>query len=254
MSTFPDQFRLNGRTALVTGSGRGLGWEMAQGLAQAGARVLLHGRSAERLAPRIAELHKAGAAADALAFDMADRQSMAAAIAKAGPIDVLIHNVGERDRRAFLDIEPESFARLIDVDLTAAHALIRLLVPGMAERGWGRLILVTSIAGDLAVPNASSYVAAKGGLAALARALAVEFGAKGITSNALSPGFFATETNGPMIASANGEKHRERCPAKRWAKPHEIAGAAIFLASPAASYVNGHTLIVDGGVSATYLS
>ena len=254
MSTFPDQFRLNGRTALVTGSGRGLGWEMAQGLAQAGARVLLHGRDRTRLAPRLADLHKAGHVADALAFDMADRAAMKAAIAPAGAIDILIHNVGERDRRAFLDIEPEAFARLIDVDLTAAHALISLLVPGMAERGWGRLILVTSIAGDLAVPNASSYVTAKGGLAALARALAVEFGAKGITSNALSPGFFATETNEKMIASANGEKHRERCPAKRWAKPAEIAGAAIFLASPAASYVNGHTLVVDGGVSATYLA
>ncbi len=254
MSTFPDQFRLDGRTALVTGSGRGLGWEMAQGLAQAGARVLLHGRSAERLAPRAGELCSAGFAADVIAFDMADRKSMAAAVAKAGPIDVLIHNVGERDRRAFLDIEPEAFARLIDVDLTAAHALVSQLVPGMIERAWGRLIMVTSIAGDLAVPNASSYVAAKGGLAALTRALAVEFGAKGITSNALSPGFFATETNAPMIASVNGEKHRERCPAKRWAAPREIAGAAIFLASPAASYVNGHTLIVDGGVSATYLA
>jgi len=254
MSTFPDQFRLNGRTALVTGSARGLGWEMAQGLAQAGARVLLHGRNRERLAPRLAELHKVGHAADALAFDMADRAAMKTAITAAGAIDILIHNVGERDRRAFLEIEPEAFARLIDIDLTAAHALVSLLLPGMAERGWGRLILVTSIAGDLAVPNASSYVAAKGGLAALARALAVEFGAKGITSNALSPGFFATETNERMIASANGEKHRERCPAKRWASPAEIAGAAIFLASPAASYVNGHTLIVDGGVSATYLS
>ena len=254
MSTFPDQFRLNGRTALITGSGRGLGWAMAQGLAQAGARVLLHGRDRERLALRLQELRKAGHAADAMAFDMADRAAMKKQMAAAGPVDILIHNVGERDRRAFLEIEPEAFARLIDVDLTAAHALVSQVVPGMAERGWGRLILVTSIAGDLAVPNASSYVAAKGGLAALARALAVEFGAKGITSNALSPGFFATETNERMIASANGEKHRERCPAKRWADPQEIAGAAIFLASPAASYVNGHTLIVDGGVSATYLS
>ena len=237
MSTFPDQFRLDGRTALVTGSGRGLGWEMARALAEAGARVLLHGR-----------------AADAVAFDMADRPTMARALANTGPVDVLIHNVGERDRRPFDEIEPEDFARLIDVDLSAAHALIKLVVPGMVARGWGRLILVTSIAGDLAVPRASSYIAAKGGLAALARALAAELGAKGITANALSPGFFATETNEQMMASPMGERQRERCPAKRWARPEEIAGAALFLASPAASYVNGHTLVVDGGVSATYLA
>jgi gluconate 5-dehydrogenase len=254
MSTFPDQFRLDGRTALVTGSGRGLGWEMAQGLAQAGARVLLHGRSAERLEPRVGQLRAAGFAADAIAFDMADRKSMGAAMAKAGPIDVLIHNVGERDRRPFTETEPEAFARLVDVDLSAAHALVTQVVPGMIERGWGRLILVTSIAGDLAVPGASSYIAAKGGLAALARALAAELGDKGITSNALSPGFFGTETNEKLMASPQGQRQRERCPAKRWAEPAEIAGAAIFLASPAASYVNGHTLIVDGGVSATYLA
>jgi gluconate 5-dehydrogenase len=124
----------------------------------------------------------------------------------------------------------------------------------MIERRWGRLILVTSIVADLAVPGAVSYVAAKGGLAALTRALAAEFGAAGITSNSLSPGFFATETNARLIASPAGERQRERCPAKRWADPAEIAGAALFLASPAASYVNGHALVVDGGVSATYMS
>ena len=254
MSTFPDQFRLDGRTALVTGSARGLGWEMIQALAQAGARVLLHGRSVEQVRPRLDTLRRAGFAADALGFEMADRAAMRAEIAKAGPIDILIHNVGERDRRPFAEIEPEAFARLIDVDLVAAHALIKLVVPGMIERGWGRLILVPSIVADLAVPGASSYTAAKGGLSALARALAAELGAKGITSNALSPGFFATETNAKLIASPHGEAQRERCPAKRWADPSEIAGAALFLASPAASYVNGHTLTVDGGVSATYLA
>ncbi len=254
MSTFPDQFRLDGRTALVTGSARGLGWEIIQALAQAGARVLLHGRSVERVAPQLEILRRAGFAADALGFEMADRAAMHAEIAKAGPIDILIHNVGERDRRPFADIDPEAFARLIDVDLVAAHALVKLVVPGMIDRGWGRLILVTSIVADLAVPGASSYIAAKGGLSALARALAAELGAKGITSNALAPGFFATETNAQLIASPLGELQRERCPAKRWADPPEIAGAALFLASPAASYVNGHTLTVDGGVSATYLA
>ncbi|MGZ3341379.1 MAG: SDR family oxidoreductase [Reyranella sp.] len=254
MSTFPDRFRLDGRTALITGSGRGLGWEMAKGLAEAGAKVLLHGRSHERLAPRLGELATAGHAADTLCFDMADRTAMQVEVTRAGPIDILVHNVGERDRRPFAEIEPDAFARLIDVDLTAAHALVRLVVPGMIERGWGRLILMTSIVGNLAVPGASSYIAAKGGLSALAHALAAELGATGITSNALSPGFFATETNAPMTATPAGERLRERCPAKRWAEPWEIAGAAVFLASPAASYVNGHTLTVDGGVSATYLA
>ena len=241
MSTFPEKFRLDGRSALVTGSARGLGWEMAKALAEAGARILLHGRTRDRIAPRLEELRRAGAAADALAFEMRDRTAMAA-------------DVGERDRRPFADIAPDDFARLIDVDLNAAHALVKLVVPGMVERRWGRLILVTSIVADLAVPGAASYIAAKGGLSAFSRALAAEFGATGVTSNALSPGFFATETNAALIASPAGESQRLRCPAKRWADPSEIAGAALFLASPAASYVNGHTLTVDGGVSATYLA
>ena len=253
MTTFPDKFRLDGRTALITGSGRGLGWEMARGLAEAGARVLLHGRSHERLAPRLAELRAAGRATDGVVFEIADRTAMRLALAGAGPIDILIHNVGERDRRPFAEIESADFARLVDTDLSAGQALIRLLVPGMVERGWGRLILVTSIAATLAAPGASSYIAAKAGLEALCRALAAELGDKGITSNAISPGFFATETNEALIASSAGERMRLRCPAKRWADPAEIAGAAIFLASPAAGYVNGHTLTVDGGVTATYM-
>src|SRR5260370_15765931 len=107
-------------------------------------------------------------------------------------------------------MEPEAFARLIDVALSAAHALVTQVVPGMIARGWGRLILVTSIAGDLAVPGAASYIAAKGGLAALARALAAELGDKGITSNALSPGFFATATNPKLIASPHAPRPRQR--------------------------------------------
>ena len=128
MSIFPDRFRLDGRTALITGSGRGLGWEMAKALAEAGARILLHGRSRERLGPRLDDLKTAGYAAGGLCFDMADRASMRAEVSKAGAIDILIHNVGERDRRPLADIEPQDFARLVDVDLSAAHALIKLVV------------------------------------------------------------------------------------------------------------------------------
>ncbi len=248
-TTFPDKFRLDGRTALVTGSGRGLGWAMAKGLAEAGARVLLHGRSLDNLAPRLAELPGSGA----VVFDMADRSAMRTAIAEAPPIDILIHNVGARDRRSYAEIDAEDFAHLVDLDLNAAYALTKLVTPHMQAQGWGRLIMVTSIVAELASPVGISYGAAKGGLATLTRGLAASLGATGITSNALSPGFFATETNAGTIASPAGERMRERCPAKRWADPAEIAGAAIFLASPAASYVNGHTLTVDGGVSATYM-
>jgi gluconate 5-dehydrogenase len=254
VSTFPDKFRLDGRTALITGSGQGLGWEMAKALAEAGARVILHGRSSERLEPRLAELHAARRDAGAVIFDIGNRTAMRTALQAAPAIDILVHNVGARDRRTYADIEPDDFARLVDLDLNAAHALAKLVTPHMQRQQWGRLIMVTSIVADLAGRGSPSYTAAKGGLSALMRAMAGELGADGITSNAISPGFFATETNGPLIASEAGKRMRERTPAKRWAEPWEIAGAAVFLASDAAAYVNGHTLTVDGGVSATYMA
>ena len=137
MSTFPDQFRLDGRTALVTGSGRGLGWEMVKALAEAGARVLLHGRRPSRLAPQARRTAPAGIRRRGPGLRHGRPGRHAAAIAGAGPVDILIHNVGERDRRPFAEIEPEDFARLIDVDLSAAHALVRLVVPGMIEQRLG---------------------------------------------------------------------------------------------------------------------
>ena len=161
VSIFPDGFRLDGRTALVTGSARGLGWEIARALAEAGARPVLHGRSAERLAPRVAELKAAGYPASAVTFDMADRPAMQAAVDGLGAVDILVHNVGERDRRPFDQISPEDFAALVDVDLVAAHALVKRVLPGMLARGWGRIILVTSIVGELATPGAASYAAAR---------------------------------------------------------------------------------------------
>ncbi len=171
MSTFPDKFRLDGRTALVTGSARGLGWEMAKGLAEAGALILLHGRSqqpAHAPAGRVARRWSARPRRWPSRWPIGLRWPPGGGVATAEQIDILVHKCRRARPAPFAEIQPDDFARLVDTDLSAGQALIHHLLPGMVERGWGRLILVSSIAADLAAPGASSYIAAKAGLAALA--------------------------------------------------------------------------------------
>lgn len=254
-SVGPD-FRLDGRAALVTGAVRGLGLEIARALAAAGAKVWLNGRKAEIAKQQAAALRQSGLDVEALAFDVTDaaatKRAFAKAVANARGIDILVNNVGVRDRRGLDALDVEDFDRLLRSDLTAAYGLCRLAAPGMRERKFGRIINVTSITAQQARPGDPAYIAAKAGLTGLTRALAADLGPHGITVNAISPGFFATETNKPMIANPKiGPVYAARVPLGRWAEPREIAGAAVFLASPAASYVNGHILVVDGGVSAT---
>jgi gluconate 5-dehydrogenase len=251
MTTNP--FSLAGKVALVTGGGRGLGFAMAQGLAEAGAQVFINGRDAVALE---AAARKLGGEAKALAFDIADdsaaREALKSLLENTGRLDILVNNVGQRDRRSLEALAPEDFARLLQIDLVAAFGLCRLAAPSMIEHGFGRIINVTSITSNLARKGDPGYAAAKAGLEALTRALAADLGPHGITCNAISPGFFATETNQPMLDNPDvGPPYARRVPLGRWGRPEEIAGAAVFLASQAASYVNGHTLIVDGGVSAT---
>lgn len=250
MSSNP--FSLKGKVALVTGGGRGLGFAMAQGLAQAGAQVFINGRERSALEAAAARLPNGSALPFDIADDAAAERAVKALIERVGRLDILLNNVGQRDRRSIEALAPADFARLLQVDLVAAFGLARLAAPTMKANSFGRIINVTSITGALARTGDPGYPAAKAGLEALTRALAADLGPYGITCNAISPGFFATETNQPMIDNPEiGPRYSKRVPLGRWGRPDEIAGAAVFLASDAASYVNGHTLIVDGGVSAT---
>jgi len=252
--TILDRFSQKGRVALVTGAARGLGFEIARALAEAGAHVVVTGRTPATLDEAVAKIAAAGGSASIAAFDIADRPAQRAVLADIerlhGRLDVLVNNVGARDRRPLADLDDEAIDELILTDLAAAASLSRDAAALMKRNGHGRLISVTSIGGHVAMPNDGIYPAAKQGLTGLMRSMAVEYGPHGITSNAIAPGWFATETNAAMAANDDLMPFvRQRIPAQRWARPDEIAGAALFLASDAASFVNGHVLVVDGGMT-----
>lgn len=252
-------FSLEGRVALVTGAGRGLGLEIARGLAAAGARVWLNGRDARRLEEAATRLAQAATAslhpATPLAFDIADPSAVESAlrriVARDGRLDILVNNVGQRDRRPLEDFSLADVRALLEVNLVAPFELARRAAAAMGAGG--RIVNITSIAGPLARAGDAAYTAAKGGLDALTRALAAELGPRGITVNAVAPGFFATEANAELSADPRTiEWLRQRTSLGRGGEPHEIAGAVVFLASEAASYVTGHTLAVDGGYLAHF--
>lgn len=253
----PD-FSLRGKRALITGSTQGLGLAIAQAYAAAGAELIIHGRDAKRANAVAETLAQSGVQASVwiqdLAFADQLAQSFDACCTMHGVPDILVNNVGQRLRKPFAQARLSEIMQLIHVDLVAGVELSRLAAGALCEtRGWGRIITLTSIAGELARYGDAIYPVAKQGLAGMVRALAVEYGRHGITSNGIAPGTFATESNAALAADPlKGPQVVGRNPLARWARPDEITGAAVFLASPSASYVNGHILVVDGGFSITF--
>ncbi len=241
------------RRALVTGGSRGLGLEIGLGLARAGYRVALSGRDGAALVAARDRGRAAGLDVHAVVGDLMDDVAgvVSAAVDRLGGLDVLVHAAGIRDRRATPALDAAAFAAVVDANLTVSYAIARAALPHLQASTAGRLIFITSIAGALSRRGDPAYSAAKGGLAALTRSLAVEFGSDSLTVNAIAPGFFLTEKNRALAADpATGTFIDARVPLRRWGRPEEIAPAALFLAGAAASYVNGITLTVDGGLSA----
>jgi gluconate 5-dehydrogenase len=250
-------FDLSGRTAVVTGGGSGLGFAIAKGLAQAGARVVINGRNRAKLDAAGAQLVADGHAVTVAAFDVTDEAAVNAGMADieraVGPVDILVNNAAVNIRKPFDQYTLAEWRALQEANFDGPFLVTRTVVPGMKARRRGKIINICSLASDIGRPNIVAYAASKGGLRMMTRALAVELAPHNVQVNGISPGFFKTEMNTALIGNAEFSAWVEkRTPAGRWGDPPEIAGAAVFLASPAADYVTGHLLYVDGGFTAAY--
>ncbi len=246
-------FDLSGRIALVSGAQRGLGFEIARGLAAAGSLVVLNGRREEALAEARARLQADGVRVDTACFDVTDRDAVRRAVeaieATHGRLDILVNNAGIQRRAPAVDFTAADWDQVIATNLTGPFIVTQAVLPGMIARRAGKIINVASLLSELGRPTVVAYTAAKGGVRQLTRALAVELAPHQIQVNAIAPGYFATEMNRALLDNAEFDAWvRRRTPAGRWGRPEEIAGLAVFLASPASDYMTGQILMMDGGM------
>ena len=256
MPSFLDQlFLLAGRRAVVTGGNAGIGEAMATALGRAGAAVLLVARREEALATAAARLRSEGIVVDTLAADLGATAALpvagAAILQRAGPVDILVNAAGINLRQPFGDVTPEGWDQQIALHLGAPFFLTQALAPGMAERGWGRIINIASLQSTRAFANGAPYGAGKGGVVQLTRAIAQAWSGRGVTCNAIGPGFFPTDLTAPVFADPQlSAMHASRTAIGRNGELADLHGATVFLASSASAYITGQTLMVDGGYTA----
>jgi gluconate 5-dehydrogenase len=248
-------FDLSGRTALITGSSKGIGLALAQALAGAGARVVLNARDATRLQAARDALRSVAFTAEAAAFDVTDAAAVEQGVAdiesRFGPIDILVNNAGMQHRGPFAEFPIDAWQRLIATNVDSVFLVGRAVAQRMVNRGRGKIINVCSVQSELARPGIAPYTATKGAVKMLTKGMAVDLGPHGIQVNGLGPGYFKTELTQALVADeAFTAWLSKRTPAGRWGEVKELAGAAVFLASEASSFVNGHILYVDGGITA----
>lgn len=256
MATGKQLFDLGGKRALVTGSSQGIGFALARGLAEAGAEIVLNGRDVEKLAKAAEALRAEGFAVSQLPFDATDHDGVRAAIdgfeADVGPIDILVNNAGMQHRTELQDFPDDAFQQLLQTNIATVFNVGQAVARHMIGRGEGKIINIASVQTALARPGIAPYTATKGAVGNLTKGMATDWAKYGLQCNAIAPGYFDTPLNAALVSDAAFSAWLEkRTPAGRWGNVEELVGACVFLSAPASSFVNGHILYVDGGITAS---
>jgi gluconate 5-dehydrogenase len=255
MQSVLTQFDLSGKTALITGSSAGIGLALARGLAGAGATLVLNGRDDARLQAVAGQLRSEGADVHAVAFDASDAAAVGAAVAHIeadiGAIDILINNAGMQRRAPLQDFSQEHWHELVRTNLDSVFIVGQAVARHMIPRGRGKIINICSVQSELGRPGIAPYTASKGAVKMLTKGMAIDWGPHGLQVNGIGPGYFKTELNQALVDNAEFSHWLiNRTPSRRWGDVEDLVGAAVFLASDASRFVNGHILYVDGGVTA----
>jgi gluconate 5-dehydrogenase len=247
-------FDLTGRRALVTGSSQGIGLTLAQGLAEHGASVVLNGRDGAKLESAAVSLRAEGHAVDIAHFDVTDHIAVRAGVDAVerdiGPIDILVSNAGMQFRTPLEDFPPERWEQLLHANVSSVFYAGQAVARNMIKRGAGKIINIASVQSELARPGIAPYTATKGAVKNLTKGMCADWARYGLQVNAIAPGYFKTPLNQALVEDEEFSAWlQRRTPAARWGAVEELVGAAVFLASNASSFVNGHTLFVDGGIT-----